>query len=558
MVRYIRSIGLALLFSAFVGSLGQTEGRALNYLMSLEGGCSKLLVNGEKLKCKNALIHTEYADGRIGFYFLEDVVNGQILTFSGSGLEQKALSENVRIQPVDGVIQSDGFLNVFGECYFENPFIGPANIKCEAVDATGMQFQGHFLTDGLAPDIKDFTKNSNLDEVQRQTEFETSKGPLAYRCSDADSEGRSALHFLAKQKDTKPLMAFLEQDNSNINCVDDYGETPLHFAAALGSLHSIQILLENGADPRLQNNIGQGALALAQKNPALMEAAILNELANKFNKYSPNAAKVENTLSMGSVGNAGSNNVEVVNEVTELKFSYLKTIPMGPLPNDFDKGWCDRSIIEPNTISGKNILKKGWGILSEQSLGPFEFVSFAGEFKDGLSGSCIISQGNVAIFKAGELVGVIYTSLKDDELIGKLWIAEGGVVQLLNPLFQSWADIKILKDKIQIEYKASVQSFCNGAVIVPNVVGEPIREARQSLIEFAWEPTIQTEEVVLSFVEEMRQSRIVETIDCAGTGFGYCSFEYENANASLYVTTSEQTVPVGYDDVVLYYGVSCK
>ena len=105
---------------------------------------------------------------------------------------------------------------------------------------------------------------------------------------------------------------------------------------------------------------------------------------------------------------------------------------------------------------------------------------------------------------------------------------------------------------------APVTQLVVNEVYRPNVVGEPIREARQSLIEFAWEPTIQTEEVVLSFVEEMRQSRIVETIDCAGTGFGYCSFEYENAHANLNVTTSEQTVPVGYDDVVLYYGVSCK
>ena len=70
MLHYFRSIGLALLLSVGVGSVGQSEVRALNYLMSLEGGCSKLLVNGETLKCKNALIHTEYADGRIGFYFL--------------------------------------------------------------------------------------------------------------------------------------------------------------------------------------------------------------------------------------------------------------------------------------------------------------------------------------------------------------------------------------------------------------------------------------------------------------------------------------------------------
>ena len=264
------------------------------------------------------------------------------------------------------------------------------------------------------------------------------------------------------------------------------------------------------------------------------------------------------SVGVGSVGQSRSNSVAVVNNVTELEFSYLNAIPMGPLGSNFDKGWCDKNIVEPKTINGESISKKGWGVLSEQTLGPYNFVSFSGEFKDGLSGSCIIRQGNVAIFKAGELIGVIYTSSKDDELIGKLYIAEGGVVQLYTPSFRSWADIKILKGEIQIDYRASVQSFCNGAVIVPNVVGEPITEARKSLIEFAWEPIKQTEEVIFPFVEEMRRSGIVETIDCAGTGFGYCSFEYENANANLNVTTSEQTVPVGYDDVVLYYGVSCK
>ena len=90
------------------------------------------------------------------------------------------------------------------------------------------------------------------------------------------------------------------------------------------------------------------------------------------------------------------------------------------------------------------------------------------------------------------------------------------------------------------------------------MVGEPIREARQSLIEFAWEPIIQTEEVVLLFVEEMRQSGLFVLLECGGTGAGYCSFEYENARAGLYVQSSEQKGPFGYKDQVLYYGVSCK
>ena len=141
----------------------------LNYLMAIKGVCSKLLVNGEVFPCKKSLIHTEYQDGRIGFYFLEEGGSGKILTFSGSGLKQKKLSENVRIQPVDGVIQKDGILNVSGECYFENPYVGEANIKCVAADASGMPFEGHFLTDGSEPEIKDFTEFSN-ETLQKDTE----------------------------------------------------------------------------------------------------------------------------------------------------------------------------------------------------------------------------------------------------------------------------------------------------------------------------------------------------------------------------------------------------
>ena len=143
-------------------ALQKADEGVLNYLMAIKGVCSKLLVNGEVFPCKNSLIHTEYQDGKIGFYFLEEGGSGKVLTFSGSGLKQKKLSENVRIQPIDGVIQKNGVLNVSGECYFENPYVGEAIIKCVAVNPVGMQFEGHFLTDGSEPEIKDFTEISNL------------------------------------------------------------------------------------------------------------------------------------------------------------------------------------------------------------------------------------------------------------------------------------------------------------------------------------------------------------------------------------------------------------
>ena len=88
-------------------------------------------------------------------------------------------------------------------------------------------------------------------------------------------------------------------------------------------------------------------------------------------------------LSLGFGNSASSNNVKIVNEVSELKFSYLNEIPKGPLLESFNIGFCINQIIEPKTGSGMDLVEKGWRVLSEKSIGPFDFVSFAGEFRDG-------------------------------------------------------------------------------------------------------------------------------------------------------------------------------
>ena len=64
------------------------------------------------------------------------------------------------------------------------------------------------------------------------------------------------------------------------------------------------------------------------------------------------------SVGVGSVGQSRSNSVAVVNNVTELAFSYLNAIPMGPLGSNFDKGWCDKNIVEPKTIMEKIFQKR--------------------------------------------------------------------------------------------------------------------------------------------------------------------------------------------------------
>lgn len=154
---------ILLSFGVFLGIVllcknvsAQESPRQLSFMMSVSGTCTNLMLSGEALDCQGTLIHTEYDDGRLGFYFVAKAPNKKIITFSGRGQEQRAPSENVRIQPIDGVILSDGIVNASGECLFENPYAGPAQIRCAAKSASGSEYFGQFLTDGAEP------RNSDL------------------------------------------------------------------------------------------------------------------------------------------------------------------------------------------------------------------------------------------------------------------------------------------------------------------------------------------------------------------------------------------------------------
>ena len=249
--------------------------------------------------------------------------------------------------------------------------------------------------------------------------------------------------------------------------------------------------------------------------------------------------------------------IEVISEVAELKFSYLNQIPQGPLystsySQDNIKPLCG-ALLKPKTLNGRVIAKNGWGVMSELSVGPFEFISFAGEFNHGTSGMCFNYQGNVAIFKLGHLIGVIYTTSKEDTLVGKLSLVEGGVIRLHSVSDGPWADIKILKRQIKIQFPASIHSFCSGTALVPNVVYSEIVDARKNLIDFAWKPIVHLNEE-LGREKHLRDSGIVETDSCSGTGRALCRFEYESSTAYLKVITAgEADFPI-----VIGYSVSCK
>ena len=63
--------------------------------------------------------------------------------------------------------------------------------------------------------------------------------------------------------DFEKLKILIEFDLSDINYINDYGETPLMLASGLNRYHMIEYLLDNGADINMQNDDNNTALIIA-------------------------------------------------------------------------------------------------------------------------------------------------------------------------------------------------------------------------------------------------------------------------------------------------------
>lgn len=155
MTRFKSVNAITILSVLFIAGASQADDRKLLYLLSVTGNCSELVIEGASLPCKGTLLQTNFDDGRIGFYFVSDTDKGKIVTFSGLGQQQVVVSDNSRLQPIDSVIGKAGITKLEGECFFENPFIGPARIECSAKSDGGGIYSANFLTDGEKPEMKE-------------------------------------------------------------------------------------------------------------------------------------------------------------------------------------------------------------------------------------------------------------------------------------------------------------------------------------------------------------------------------------------------------------------
>lgn len=90
------------------------------------------------------------------------------------------------------------------------------------------------------------------------------------------------LHISARVKDGDRCALMLLKSGANPNIVTDDGQSPLHVAAKHGNVTSLDLLLEDDADPLLKSHVSFifiNAEKLAFTNPMKMYIVLINKKA---------------------------------------------------------------------------------------------------------------------------------------------------------------------------------------------------------------------------------------------------------------------------------------
>jgi len=236
-----------------------------------------------------------------------------------------------------------------------------------------------------------------------------------------------------------------------------------------------------------------------------------------------------------------SSTPRVASSVRGIRIATLTELPV-VRPRTVIPEYCATRHTTPTTSVGRFVSQRGWHVTSEGSLGAYEAVAFVRTFEPGTSGVCSPVDGNVAIFRGGALIAIVYASGDTRSSIGRLqsfpnipflriWDGTG----ISPPL----ADLRLDSAGIVVGRVAAFDVVCGGGARVPNIFGQPIERARVALRRAGWRPVnAGVSDEPGGREGELRANGIVEAEACAGTGYGQCTFNYDDArDNSLRVIT---------------------
>ena len=224
-----------------------------------------------------------------------------------------------------------------------------------------------------------------------------------------------------------------------------------------------------------------------------------------------------------------------IDQVRIVQTSYL---PPNPKRTAVDEYCSSYVVVKPKTPGGRLAAGRGWIVTSETKLGHYDAITFVGLLDPPTSATCAHVDGNLAMFDEQKLMALAYlkptsASMQSvssrggdtvaEDSLGSAEQIDAGRIRLSYGLPSGpFADV-VLGKEITVEPIAEKDAVCGGTAFVPNVFGSDIRKARLRLIAYGWLPTKPAEAP-----SGIVPPGVVEVEDCAGTGYGFCAFNYRH------------------------------
>lgn len=260
--------------------------------------------------------------------------------------------------------------------------------------------------------------------------------------------------------------------------------------------------------------------------------------------------------------------VDAKGQVEQLRLEAVTELPryVAPTPPLADDGSVPECAGEAKSSEARAAVAAGWTIRTDMAWGKdYRVVGVAPRATQVAGFGCMFPAARVLFFRDGRAVAQLRDLKADEESFdsGVQGVFEhraepaepaGKVGSELRVGEWQVARARVLATDAGLELTdlPALDAYCGGAAKVPRIEGLSLPQARAKLLAQGWHGVQpDREEGAERFLGGLIEAGYPEVVDCAGTGQGYCSFEYAaDAGHGLAVTTAGEH---GEDDGKAYW-----
>lgn len=234
-----------------------------------------------------------------------------------------------------------------------------------------------------------------------------------------------------------------------------------------------------------------------------------------------------------------------------LSIEPISSVPSAPQarPAQADS-FCHQAQPAANEASSaaRAVLDAGWQVFDEHSLGEYQLITVFTQGSNATSSTCLLEDSQTLVFRNATPVARIYTpsTANDASPPGRLLATfQDNRIRINDgtPIAVPLADVVLSGSDLHLEPAPAIERWCD-TLDIPYRHGQLIEQWRDEIMQRGWQPSEQPADDYLAPSVISLRERMPEIADCAGTGYGFCTLQYQHPSGAMMHATSFSDIPM--------------